>query len=225
MGILKGYDKIAKAAGFKAVVTPESVVEGFQAMLFQLLFDSYNLIKTPDPISDVPDETLVTLSLFDALNIIASRDSIPCTVSSEVPEFTNDMRSGKKKTISAKKYDVYFENWNKKERVEFGVEAKLLIENNFKTRVATAVISDYVSDKGMGKYINGIYQKRGFMIGYIVEGDLKNIVTNVNKQVEKNFDLAQILSLDSSFKHNYIYKSQHKSKLPYNLYHLLFTFT
>lgn len=225
MGVLKGYDKIAKAAGFKTVVTPENVIEGFQAMLFQLLFDSYNLIKTPDPISDVPDETQVTLSLFDALNIIASRDSIPCTVSSEVPEFTNDMRSGKKKTISAKKYDVYFENWNKKERVEFGVEAKLLIENNFKTRVATTVISDYVSDKGMGKYINGIYQKRGFMIGYIVEGDLKNIVTNVNKQVEKDFDLAQILRLDSSFKHNYIYTSQHKSKLSYNLYHLLFTFT
>jgi hypothetical protein len=226
MGYLKGYGNIGRAAKHQLKLPPKQMFESFQLKLFDLIYMAYNTIKTPEPIVDNPDETEISVSLFIALKHISSRKGIPLTVMIEGFEVSDEISIGAIRLLSAKRYDIYFESWYSKSHVEYGVEAKLLIENDFLSRIASTLIREYVSDSGMGKYINGIYKKRGCMVGYIVEGNISNIIKKINKQIEKVMDKKQSLEKDNHLKskHKEIYKSQHPGKLDYDLYHLMLDF-
>lgn len=156
MGYLKGYDSISKAAKHYLELPSEEVFEAFQLQLFDLICLAYLTIKTHEPIKENPDEPLISANLFLALKLISSREGIPLTVIPELPEITNEIALGNMSTKSSKKYDIYFESWNSKYSIEYGVEAKVLVENDFMNRVASTLIREYVSNSGMGKYINGI---------------------------------------------------------------------
>ena len=226
MGYLKGYDSISNAAKHYLGFPSEEVFEAFQLQLFDLIYLAYLTIKTPEPIKENPEEPIISANLFYALKLISLREGIPLTVIPEKHEITNEIALGTDSAISSKRYDIYFESWHSKYSVEYGVEAKLLIENHFMNRVASTLILEYVSNSGMGKYINGIYKKRGCMIGYIVEGSIPNIIIKINTQIEKVMDKKQCLKKDSrlEFKHKEIYKSKHHGKLDYDFYHLMLAF-
>lgn len=226
MGFLKGYKDIALAAKHFPAIPSEELIESFQIQLFDLIGEAYKTIRTPEPFLDKLDETQISLSLFDAIKIIVSREGLPCFVVSELHEYTDEIREGKKSTITAKRYDLYFESWSTLTRVEFGVEAKLLVENYFMGKIATTLIREYVSDAGMRKYIDGIYKKRGCMIGYVVEGSIANIVEKINARIRTSLTNEQCLIRDNSkkFQHRDIYKSEHPDKLDYILYHLMLQF-
>jgi len=174
MGYLKGYKNISRAANHYLELPSEDVFQAFQVQLFDLIYMAYVTIKTPEPMRENPDEPLVSANLFFALKLVSSREGIPLTVISERHEITNEIALGNMSTKSSKIYDIYFESWNSKYSIEYGVEAKVLVENDFLSRVASTLIREYVSNSGMGKYINGIYKKRGCMIGYVVEGSTPN---------------------------------------------------
>lgn len=226
MGFLRGHANIAKKVNFLPGFSSEEAFETFQIKIFDLINDAYNAIKTTEPFNENPDEPSISASLFCALKLIAKREIFPVTVVPEYHELTNNIYSGTERPNTAKRYDIYFENWNSKNPIEFGVEAKLLIENDFKGRAATSLIREYVSDAGMGKYINGIYKKRGCMVGYVVEGDIPAIIIKINKQIEKKFNKSHHLLKDKSskFKCKEIYKSKHIDNLDYLLYHLMLHF-
>ncbi len=226
MGYLKGYDNISRATSFKSQIPTELIFKSFQLQLFELIFKAYAAIRTPESINENPDETAISTSLFIALKQIAANEEIPLTVIFEKYEITDEIAIGQKSAISSKRFDIFFESWNMKQPIEFGIEAKLLIENNFLNRISSALIREYVSNAGMGKYLDGIYKKRGCMIGYIIEGNVVNIVEKINKQIEKILDNNQQLEEDShiNFGNEAIYKSKHHKKLDYDLYHLMLAF-
>lgn len=226
MAFLIGYDNICRAAKHNLELPSEEVLESFQAQVFDLISLAYNTIRTPGAIKKNTDETLISIQLFHALNVVSSKEDIPLTVIIENPEITDQISRGVKRLITAKRYDIFFESWNSKYSVVFGIEAKLLIENDFRGRIVSTLVREYVSDTGMGKYINGLYKRRGCMIGYVIEGDIANIVVKINNQIQKVFSKKQYVKKDISlkYKHKEIYKSQHKGKLNYNLYHLMLDF-
>lgn len=226
MAFLIGYDNICRAAKHNLELPSEEVLESFQAQVFDLISLAYNTIRTPGAIKKNTDETLISIQLFHALNVVSSKEDIPLTVIIENPEITDQISRGIKRLITAKRYDIFFESWNSKYSVVFGIEAKLLIENDFRGRIVSTLVREYVSDTGMGKYINGLYKRRGCMIGYVIEGDIANIVVKINNQIQKVFSKKQYVKKDISlkYKHKEIYKSQHKGKLNYNLYHLMLDF-
>lgn len=223
MGYLKGYENIALAAGYIPELPSEEAIAAFQIEVFNLIVDAYQIIKTPDKIYGKPDETQISISLFEALKMLCTNNS---WVNCEQHEFTDDIIAGRKKSISAKRFDIYFGNWNTPKRVEYGVEAKLLIENDFRGKKAKFLINEYIGDAGMNKYISGIYKSMGCMVGYIVEGKINKIVEKINSQVEIVFDSNQKLLKENSsrFKHKEIYKSLHKEKLKYSMFHLMLDF-
>lgn len=172
------------------------------------------------------DETSITAKLFDESENLQSSTEFKYTITPERVIFTKDIREGKTKAKTARKFDLCFQNWNTKNKFIFGIEAKLLIENNFKKRNAAILIKEYVSEKGMSKFINGIYEERGCMVGYILEGSIVNILTNINSEVIRVYDKAQCLIKNTNKKlnHDEIYTSNHKGKLEYDLYHLILNF-
>lgn len=226
MGFLKGRENIARATNYHLAIPPAEVLDAFEAQLFELIEKAYSAIKTSEPIGKNVDEPSISISLYEALRNLRVLNSIPVTVTLERVEITDDISSGILKPKSSKKYDIYFENWNSKSHVEYGIEAKLLIENNFMNKVAKTLIREYVGDAGMQKFINGLYKKRGCMVGYVIEGEVGNIVIEINKEIEKILDKNQCLSKDNSkrFNHTDIYKSNHPNKLRYTLHHLMLAF-
>lgn len=220
MRYLKGYENIALAARYIPELPSEEAVESFQIEVFNLISDAYKIIKTPDKISERPDETQISISLFTALKMLCSNSS---WVNCEHHEFTDDIIAGRKKPISAKRFDIYFGNWSTPKRIEYGVEAKLLTENDFMGRKSKFLIDEYIGEAGMNKYISGIYKSMGCMVGYVVEGKINVIIDKINKQIESIFDAKQILYKGalSKFNHQEIYKSVHKEKLNYTMFHLM----
>ncbi|HEY5371875.1 MAG TPA: hypothetical protein VIJ75_23065 [Hanamia sp.] len=223
MGYLKGFENIALASGYTSQLPSQEVIESFQIEVFNLVCEAYKIIKTSDKISEKPDETQISTSLFVALRMLCTNNS---WVNCEHHEFTNDIIAGRKKPISTKRFDIYFGNWSTPIRIEYGVEAKLLIENDFAGKKSKFLIEEYVGIKGMNKYISGIYKERGCMLGYIVEGNIGEIVEKINTQVENVFEANQKLLKENSsnFKHKEIYKSIHQQKLKYPMFHLMLDF-
>lgn len=224
MGYLKGYENIALAARYIPELPSEEAVQSFQIQVFNLISDAYKIIKTPEKISEKPDETQISISLFAALKMLCSNSS---WVSCEHHEFTDDIIAGRKKSISAKRFDIYFGNWSTPKRIEYGVEAKLLIENDFMGRKSKFLIDEYIGEAGMNKYISGIYKNMGCMVGYVVEGKINVIIDKINKQIESTFGATQTLFKENhpDFSHKEIYKSIHQEKLKYALFHLMLDFS
>lgn len=224
MGYLKGYESIALAAGYVPVLPSEEVIESFQIEIFNLIYDAYQIIKTKDKISERPDETQISVSLYTALKMLCCNSS---WVNCEYHEFTNDIVAGKKKPISAKRFDFYFGNWSTPKKIEFGVEAKLLSENDFMGKKSKFLADEYIGEAGMNKYISGIYKSMGCMVGYIIEGEINVIIDKINNQIKNTFDAKQILYKESysKFNHQEIYQSVHKEKLSYTLFHLMLDFS
>jgi hypothetical protein len=202
------------------------VFQSFQLQLFDLIHLAYLTIKTPEPITENPDEPVISTNLFLALRLVASREGIPLTVVPELPEITDEIALGKKNIKSSKIYDIYFESWNSQYSIVYGVEAKVLIENDCMGRDAATLIREYVSNAGMGKYINGIYRQRGCMLGYIIEGKIPYIIQKINARIQKVMAASQCLVpvylLESQPLE--IYKSRHDGKLDYDLFHLMLDF-
>ena len=121
-----------------------------------------------------------------------------------------------------------FSTFDSKEQLYLGVEAKILVEKNFLKRVATTELAEYTSVTGMRKFIEGIYKKRGLMIGYIIEGSPGAVVEQINKRIEADsfYSITDKLvktQVVKEFEHTYC--SNHISRIPYSLPHLFLDFS
>lgn len=140
------------------------------------------------------DETTITAGIYDHIQTIVETDDLPFVVVPEFHEFTTPIKKGKINPKKAKRFDLHFTNFNSKPRLKLGVEAKLLIERNTSSRNALFLTSEYVEDAGMGKFIKGIYEDDGFMIGYILNGSTEAIVLNINSKVTSTYSAKEQLN-------------------------------
>lgn len=129
------------------------------------------------------------------------------------------------------KREVYFDlmlTTFASDEVYFGVEAKILIEEDFLKRKAKSEALEYISQKGMRKFIDGIYRKRGCMVAYIMQGEAAGIIQKLNAfiQSDAKYTSSEIISekhIINGYKECYI--SQHASPNTKQLRHLMLSFT
>lgn len=137
------------------------------------------------------DETTITAGLYNHIETMVEADELPFTVVPEWHQYTTSIRKGKVNPNKAKRFDLYFTHFNSKPRIKFGVEAKLLAEKNTSTKRASLLIDEYVEDAGMGKFLNGIYETDGFMLGYILNGKTDKIVTSINLKITSIYSAGE----------------------------------
>jgi hypothetical protein len=129
------------------------------------------------------DEVTITRHLKKHLQRCITEEELRYFVVPEYPEDDEDIDDGLKDASKEVFFDLVFSSFFNKQHY-FGVEAKIVIENNFLKRRATTELAEYISDKGMKKFINGVYKKRGCMIGYVMEGDLPTIANKINDRIK-----------------------------------------
>ena len=207
------------------VLRKNEIFKSVQIECLNHISKAYNSLRLSNYIAKV-DEVQITADLFSEATAIPAYSDFRYTISPERPDYIKEIRERKKSPKKARKYDIFFENWDCKNRISFGMEAKLLIEQNYQSKKPAKLIKEYISDVGMGKYIKGIYEEPGCMLGYILQGDIHNIVEKINSKIVQVYDNQQCLTKvkNKNLNHTDVYISLHINKLDYDFYHLMFDF-
>ncbi|MDR0912758.1 MAG: hypothetical protein LBM96_09200 [Methanobrevibacter sp.] len=106
----------------------------------------------------------------------------------------------------------------------FVIECKRLDKSsNKQNKYISSGILDFVNEKYSSNNDNA------FMIGYIEEGNIDDIISKINKKLkEKHIDITTLVlnKIDKVENFNYIYISKHKRKSlsPISLHHLMFDY-
>ncbi|MCR6639608.1 MAG: hypothetical protein NVV82_11675 [Sporocytophaga sp.] len=201
MGIISNYNNSSNISSNidKDIIQHISDIVKYDCI--KLIIDGYNQYLADEEVIFSIDEPTITAGLYGHIENQINCTDIQCTIVPELPEFTKSIRKGRTKPKKAKKYDLCFIHFQIKPNSFFGVEAKLLVEENYKNKNANFLISEYVEDKGMGKYINKIYEKEGLMLGYILKGNPLKIVEKIN------FKINDVYSINDSLKHPYKFEN------------------
>lgn len=167
------------------------------------------------------DETSITAGIYDQIQTIVEGDDLPFIVIPEFHQYTTAIRKGKTNPNKAKRFDLHFTNFSYYPRIKFGIEAKLLAEANTYSKNATTLIKEYVEDAGMGKFIKGIYEDDGFMLGYILNGKSEQIVININTKVTLTYsDKEQLKKNKGHYISTYTLDGKYK-----DIYHIFLDFS
>jgi len=226
---MKGYISQYKKSNFQNLFDEDIFVALYQSILnncFSLIQDGYIQYITDSEKLFLPDETQITAGICGHIEDIINKQKLPFDIVPEFFVYSNDIRKGKKNPKRAKRFDLKITTWNQSnEKFKFGVEAKLLAENNHGSKIATTLIKEYVEDAGMGKFINNIYDpnsyNEGVMLGHILNGEVENIMKKINDKITSTYSNQECLS-----PHNNHYVSNYadngKKK---NLYHIFLNFS
>ncbi len=126
----------------------------------------------------------------------------------EIRLYDPDILSGTKKARSAKRIDFRFSKWYGEIDSVYYAEAKNLYFTNIGKRDASLSKRYYVSD-GIERFASGSYPA-GFMLGYILHGDVEDVVNDLNSVLTKrniNPNIGLIGSKSTLHSHPFCYSS------------------
>lgn len=227
MGYLSNYKKGNNEDLGELQSTKDDIALSVQIDCLQLVFSAHKKLMADEVYLLQPDETRITAKIVGEIEKLILKEDFSYSIIPDPFEYTEDIIEGRISTKKAKKYDLILENWNNKNKIKFGVEAKLLVETRHKNKRGTLLVKEYVSEAGMGKYISRIYKRKGIMVGYILEGSISAIITNINTEVTNVYsDKHTLKKVNNLFYPEETYLSIHVlSDEDLLLYHLMLDFS
>lgn len=223
-GYISQYKKASRGAFDEDVFS--SLYQNILESCFDLIENGYKgYIADTEKVFST-DETQITAGIYDHIETIINTEKLPFEVVPEYSVYSKDIRKGKKSPKRARCFDLLILTWNRgNEKFRIGVEAKLLVEINYKTKVASTLVKEYVEDAGMGKFINNIYDPKsfneGFMLGHILNGTTEKIVKKINERITTTYSIQEQLS---GYNKHYISSYENEDKLK-KLYHIFLDFS
>lgn len=226
---MSGYISKYKSSEIQSNIDSDIVLVLYQNVLrdcFGIIESGYKGYLLDSEKAFDSDETLITAGIYGHIENNIKSNELPFDIVPEFYQYTDKIRKGKESPKKAKRFDLRILSWNNQNKtVKFGIEAKLILESNYKTKKATSLINEYVEDAGMGKFINNIYDKKtydiGFMLGYILNGDIKNIKEKINEKITTTYSTNEHLVENEN---HYISKYV-DDKTVKNLYHFFLDFS
>lgn len=226
---MKGYISQYKKPDSQDIFDEDIFLTLYQNILencFGLIENGYSGYLADTEKMFTADETQITAGIYDHIEAIINTEKLPFDIVPEYSVYSKEIKKGKESPKRAKRFDLVILTWNKNnEKLRFGVEAKLLTETTYKTKVATTLIREYVEDAGMGKFIKNLYApnsySEGIMLGHILNGTTDNIVKKINERIITTYSAQEQLSKNNN---RYIssYKNEEKRR---NLYHIFLNFS
>lgn len=155
-----------------------------------------------------------------------SEESIHVDV--EYPDDRLEIDDGEIDSRTEVYFDLMLTTFASTDEVYFGVEAKILIEQNFLKRNARTELMEYISEKGMRKFIEGIYRKRGCMVAYVMQGNIHQIIQKLNAFIQSDSKFTSTEIITGKHTINYYeecYISAHLTSQTPSLKHLMLSFS
>ncbi len=184
----------------------------------KLLIDSFTLVKTNKQYNLDWDEEQFSSHIVSYMNkhILTSTFHLHINIEEKLLDL-NILPIGKNNPKYLPRIDISISSWifedNKK--LQYFFEAKNLSENNWKKETGKRVNAKYYLDRYISTGIESFRIKKyynGSIIGYILEGNITNIITKLNKELLNNsYTIQDIKNLNLLPSCDEIYHSKHKT--------------
>ncbi|MGJ0376913.1 hypothetical protein [Aliarcobacter cryaerophilus] len=184
----------------------------------KLLIDSFTLVKTNKQYNLDWDEEQFSSHIVSYMNkhILTSTFHLHINIEEKLLDL-NILPIGKNNPKYLPRIDISISSWifedNKK--LQYFFEAKNLSENNWKKETGKRVNAKYYLDRYISTGIESFRIKKyynGSIIGYILEGNITNIITKLNKELLNNsYTIQDIKNLNLLPSCDEIYHSKHQT--------------
>ena len=113
---------------------------------------------------------------------IRNEEDIALRIDPESHLYREEMLSCTEDPDTAPRIDIKISGGWVHENVYYGIEGKILVENDWGTRTASDSRRRYIAT-GINNFVNGRYSDkmdRGCMVGYVVQGRASEIASKIN---------------------------------------------
>lgn len=120
--------------------------------------------------------------------------------------------SGTKPAKSARRIDFrFYSKWTFENEYEYFAEAKNLYHADRRRRGDANESKNYYISDGIQRYVSGAYPN-GFMLGYVLRGEIESIVSDINQIMDKkimppSISIGHITSKSTLHSHPFCYTS------------------
>ena len=134
-----------------------------------------------------------------------------------IPEYRlydDKVYSGQKKAKSAARIDFLFSSWNDNEDHDYFAEAKNLYHTDRRSPGDANRSKNYYIKGGIERFASGVYP-HGFLLGYVLRGEIDEVVSNLNQVMEKKGlspHIGQITAKSTLHSHPYCYTSNNMTE-------------
>lgn len=208
----------------QSVSTSIGVIEAFNNQCCELIIRGYYRVRDSKKVTIKFDEEDISDFLAEQMENYCREECLPYHIDTDSRDRSATVDGVNIKGKKRKRFDIKFSCFsNPGVENAFGVEAKIVTETK-----SSILITAYISEKGMKKFIDSIYSKAGCMIGYVRQGSTKNILKKINDRIAK----GDILPKNEQLKNahffsgfDYHYESNHFGYKCNPLKHLFLGFT
>ena len=210
-------------------VAPEKwiavISSGFENMVVSVLISSYYDMISAGNYERDWHEVRFSAALIGYMQKTRDKKKLDLLIDPEQYLYNDDILNGINDPSKAPRIDIRtHQNWMK-EDVFYPIEGKVLVEKNWKTRNASSLRKRYIST-GIENFTNGKYGAKGVIAGFVVEGNPKAIVKQINELMQTQGYSPGCCMLNAPFNgYDNHYKSIHNCKCYVELRHILFDFT
>ncbi len=177
--------------------------KSFENLCLSLLHEGYGFMQSDNRYRTNWSEENLTAYLYWCLKQLESRLDNQISVHCEVRQYDEKHFFEGFTAKSAPRIDMELSKWYSTFEIVFQVEAKIL----FETDKITTKGNNVSATKGHKRYIEtgidhfqtGYYPMPGCMVGYVVEGDVANIIDSINAIIAASNKGKITRSLSSDF--------------------------
>ncbi len=202
--------------------------ERFEKDCISLLLEGYISLRNSGRQINDYGENNITTQLYGCMRSNPKRADFQIHIDRENYLDTDDTYAGLADADKSPRIDLKYSTWHSQIEHEYHMEAKNLIENNWKREAtdaytnANSLRKRYI-ETGIGNFISGRYPN-GCLLGYILEGDIPKIAQLLNEILKTDKRDKETLSKHNDYEFDNLYISKHNSTLP-SLKHFFLNFS
>lgn len=202
--------------------------ERFENDCISLLLEGYNSLRNSGRQINDYSENNITAQLYGCMKSNPRRADFQIHIERENYLDNEDTYAGLTDADKSPRIDIKYSAWHSKTEYEYHMEAKNLIENNWKRDAAGSYINANSLQKryietGIGNFVSGRYPN-GCLLGYILEGDIPKIAQLLNEMLKWDNREKEALLKHNGYEFDSFYISKHNSTLP-TLKHFFLNFS
>lgn len=211
----------------KSVTLINKINSSFEIKCLTVLVKSYNTSIAEKRFSKDWEEKTFSSYLVSLMKKcdVALKYKMIITKEEELED--NEIDNGLKSADEANPIDIRFHNvWSKETRLNYIIEAKNISSSQWnksnKSKVnASQQQTEYIT-KGIDRFLTGHYKdKKGCMLGYLVNGELQEVLLKINVKIKKQKNVSECINLGALVNKHRIFESIHGER---KLKHLFFNF-
>ena len=160
-----------------------NVDSNFEQACLWIMTEAFKRMKQEKCYDLTWKETRFSACLIGYMQKIRQQNDIRLKIDPESHLYREEMLKGIEDPDTAPRIDIKISGGWVKEDVYYGIEAKILVEKDWRTRDASYLRRRYIAT-GIDNFVNGQYSDkmdRGCIAGYVVQGSAAKVALTINK--------------------------------------------